>query len=86
MMEDIMTYQRRYSGPGRTGVCICGCSWEAHHLSIVMLKDYFDATQEHYIPEECDNYGFSEVGGMKYSEETKKWEDHCHNYKDSGSI
>ena len=74
----------RYSGPGATGVCICGCSWEDHHLDVVMNKDYFKATGERYVPDECERYVFNEVGGMKFNEETKVWEDHCYGYLDSG--
>jgi hypothetical protein len=61
----------RYSGPNRSGVCVCGCSWELHHLSCVMRQEYFDETGEAHIPEECCAYGFNEVGGMKYNEKKK---------------
>ena len=77
---------RRYSGPNRTGICVCGCKWEDHHLGIVMREEYVQATGERYIPQECTRYGFNEVGGMKYNETTSCWEDHCHSYKDSGVI
>jgi hypothetical protein len=75
----------RYSGPERTGVCVCGCPWDKHHLCMVMRQDYLDATQEQYIPDECCAYGFNEVGGMKYNKELGEWEDHCHGYRDSGT-
>lgn len=77
------TYEPRYSGPNRSGTCVCGCRWDDHHLGIVMNREYADATHEAYIPDECDNYGFNEVGGMKYNPVTKEWEDHCHGYKDT---
>lgn len=77
-----MTWQPRYSGPNRSGICICGCSWEDHHLGMVMNKDYFNQTGESYIPQECDKYGFNEVGGMKM-DENGEWQEHCHSYKDS---
>ena len=35
-----------------------------------------------YVPQECEQYGFNEVGGKKYNEETEKYEDHCHQYTD----
>ena len=76
----------RYSGPNRKGICVCGCSWEEHHLGIVMNEEYYKATGEAYIPQECDNFGFNEVGGKKYNEETEEWEDHCHQYRDVGDV
>jgi hypothetical protein len=77
-------YRQRYSGPGATGICLCGCAWDEHHLGMVMNVEYMKATGEAYVPDECDAYGFNEVGGMKYNTETKEWEDHCHGYRDSG--
>ena len=73
----------RYSGPNRSGICICGCSWKQHHLSCVMNQEYVDETGENYLPEECCAYGCNEVGGLKYNEKTGEWEDHCHGYRDS---
>lgn len=73
----------KYSGPDRSGVCVCGCSWQDHHLCMVMRQAYMDATQEAYIPDECCRYGSNEVGGMKYNKETGEWEDHCYGYQDS---
>lgn len=77
-----------------SGTCVCGCSWEDHHLSIIMNQAAWKAIEAHmkahhpdktypmYVPGECDNFGFDEVGGMKYNEETDEWEDHCHAYRD----
>jgi len=76
-------WEPRYSGPNRSGICVCGCRWNDHHLGCVMNSDYFDATGESYVPDECCAFGSNEVGGKKYNEETKKWEDHCHAYRDS---
>ena len=73
----------RYSGPGKTGVCRCGCRWDQHHLSIVMNRAYVEATGEGYIPDECCAFGFNEVGGLKYNAASGEWEDHCHGYVDS---
>jgi hypothetical protein len=73
----------RYSGPNRSGICVCGCRWYHHHLSCVLNEDYRNETQEVNVPEECVAYGFNEVGGMKFNQETKRWEDHCHSYRDS---
>ncbi len=77
-----MTYQRRYSGEGRSGVCTCGCSWDKHHLAVVLNEDYFRDTGEAYIPGECEAFGWNEVGGMKF--ENEQWVDHCQKYEDSG--
>lgn len=72
-----------YSGPNRSGICVCGCRWDQHHLSCVMNQKYIDETGEGYVPEECCAFGFNETGGMKYNEQTGQWEDHCHGYRDS---
>jgi len=74
----------RYSGPNRSGICVCGCSWEDHHLGVVMNREYANETGEAYVPGECEAFGFNEVGGMKYNKATGKWEDHCHSYRDRG--
>lgn len=76
-------FQARYSGPKRSGICICGCPWQDHHLGMVMRQEYADDTGEGYIPDECCSFGSNEVGGMKYNEKTEEWEDHCHGYRDS---
>ena len=78
----VADYKPRYSGPNRTGICKCGHSWEDHHLGCVMNKEYGDATQEAYVPQECCAFGFNETGGLMY--ENGKWEDHCHSYEDQG--
>lgn len=77
-----MTYKPRYSGPNRAEVCICGCSWDNHHLGVVMNVDYAEQTQEAYVPQECVSFGSNETGGMKYDEETHTWIDHCQGYRD----
>ena len=71
----------RYSGPGATGVCVCGHRWDNHHLGIVMNMDYRDATGEGYLPEECEFYGFNETGGLD-----QDGNPHCDRYRDSGLI
>lgn len=75
--------QPRYSGPNRSGICICGCRWDEHHLGMVINRKYFEETKEAYVPDECCRYGFNEVGGMKFNQETEQWEDHCHGYRDN---
>lgn len=81
-----MSYEPRYSGPNRTGICRCGHPWDEHHLGCVMNEDYYEATKESYVPQECEHYGFNEMGGMmpnpdKEAEDT--WIDHCHGYHDT---
>lgn len=74
-------YKPRYSGPERSGICICGCSWDRHHLGLVARQEYIDQTNEGYIPQECENFGFNECGGMKL--EGDIWVNHCSRYQDS---
>jgi len=76
-------YKPKYSGPNCSGICVCGHSWQEHHLSIVMKEEYFEQTHEAYFPDECCAFGFNEAGGMKYNEETGGWEVHCYSYRDS---
>lgn len=73
-----MSYARRYSGSGRNGICVCGHSWKEHHLSCVMNPEYIEQTGETYIPEECEHYGFNEMGGKDAD-----GNEHCHVYRDS---
>jgi len=75
--------QPRYSGPTRSGICICGHSWKEHHLSCVMRQEYIDDTEEGYIPEECCHYGFNESGGQQLVD--GEWVEHCFGYVDSKS-
>jgi hypothetical protein len=35
-----------------------------------------------YGPEECEKFGFNELGGKKLNEETEEYKDHCHRYED----
>ena len=76
-------YTPRYSGPNRSGVCKCGHPWEEHHLGIVMNREYYEQTGEMYVPEECEHYGFNEVGG-KMPDKDGNWVDHCFRYEDKG--
>lgn len=74
-------WKPRYSGPDRSGVCICGHAWDRHHLGCVMNEDYFKATKESYIAQECEAYGFNEAGGLMCVD--GDWVPHCHGYKDT---
>jgi hypothetical protein len=69
----------RYSGPGKCGVCECGCPWDSHHLGMVLNQDYFDQTGESYIAQECETYGCNQEGGLGPDGEL-----HCGNYVDRG--
>lgn len=76
-----MEYKPRYSGPNRSGICFCGCSWERHHLCMVMNREYIKQTNEAYIPQECEAFGFNETGGYKFV--NGEWVDHCWVYRDN---
>lgn len=71
--------KRRYSGPNRTGICICGHTWQDHHLGIVLNEDYLNKVGESYLPEECEFYGFDEMGGKDADGHI-----HCDKYRDTG--
>jgi len=71
-------HKPRYSGPNRSGMCVCGHSWEDHHLGMVMNQDYWLATDESYVPQECEYYGFNEMGGCGPDGKM-----HCQNYRDT---
>lgn len=47
-----------------------------------MNHAYAEATKESYIPQECEAYGFNEVGGMKL-DENGEWAYHCGLYRDT---
>jgi hypothetical protein len=79
-MTEKETYEPRYSGPNRTGICKCGHSWDRHHLGVVMNRDYGDATGEAYVPQECEHFGFNETGGLAFVD--GKWVGHCQQYRD----
>jgi hypothetical protein len=71
-------FRPRYSGAHRSGTCVCGHSWEDHHLGMVMNREYADATQEAYLPQECEFYGSNEMGGLDAD-----GHHHCSAYQDT---
>ena len=71
----------QYSGPDRSGICVCGHSWDRHHRMIVMNKEYIEETQEGYVLGECTFHGFNEAGGMM-QDENDEWVPHCSGYRD----
>jgi hypothetical protein len=76
-----VSWKPKYSGPGQTGICICGHAYHCHHLGVVLNQDYRDQTGEAYLPEECEFYGFNEDGGLD-----EEGNDHCKCYKDAGTV
>jgi hypothetical protein len=74
--------EAKYSGPSRSGICVCGHSWESHHRMIVMNKEYYETTQEGYVLGECCFYGFNEAGGLM-PDDNGEWHPHCFGYRDS---
>ena len=73
----LMKHLPRYSGPNRSGICVCGHKWDDHHLGIVMRQEYVDETGEGYICGECEFYGFNEMGGKD-----AEGKEHCWSYRD----
>src|SRR3972149_5949238 len=53
-----------YSGPGRSGMCLCGHSWKDHHLGMVLAPGATetDGGTEVYLPQECEFFGWDETG------------------------
>lgn len=87
--ENVIRQEARYSGPNKCGICVCGCSWEDHHLGIIARPGFLlrkEGVYEHYVPQECDNYGCNETGGMKFNDSTQEWEPHCYSYMDAGNV
>lgn len=69
-----------YSGPNRSGVCVCGHTWDEHHLGIVGRPEALetDGGLEEYIPQECEHFGFNEMGGLDDQGNV-----HCRAYRDT---
>lgn len=76
-------WKPRYSGPNRSGVCVCGHAWDEHHLGCVMNSAYTKQTGEYYIPEECEHFGSNECGGKERLPDGR-WIAHCNSYRDKG--
>ena len=81
MNPEAPKYEPRYSGPNRSGICVCGHKWEDHHLGVVMNSEFREATGESYVPQECEFYGFNEMGGRG-----PHGEQHCEHYRDSNLV
>ena len=74
-----LKYKPRYSGPNCSGICVCRHPWDEHHLGVVLNQEYYEATKEGNVPQECEHYGFNEMGGLD-----AKGRPHCGNYRDRG--
>lgn len=71
----------RYSGSGRTGICVCGHSWKKHHLGMVVRSEMLEVDnggKEAYVPQECEFFGCNESGGLDAEGNV-----HCFGYRDS---
>lgn len=80
-----MEYKPKYSGPGKSGICKCGHSWQDHHLMLVMRQEYVAATGEGYGVGACQRHGVNEAEGMMY-DENGMLVDHCFGYEDRGEL
>lgn len=60
-----------------SGVCLCGCVFDDHHLGVVLNAEYHAATGEDSVAQECERYGFNERGGLG-----PEGEPHCDGYVD----
>ena len=69
-----------YSGPNRSGTCMCGHRWDKHRLGVVATheKAQTDGDYEAYVPQECGYYGFDGMGGLD-----REGEPHCLRYRDT---
>jgi hypothetical protein len=47
-----------------------------------MNEEYRNDNHEAYLPEECEHYGFNEMGGRMPTPDGS-WINHCHRYRDT---
>ena len=59
-----------YSGPNRSGVCICGHKWDDHHLGGVIRQDAMET--------DGDVERSDEMGGLD-----EEGNPHCSRYRDT---
>ncbi len=69
-----------YSGPNRSGVCVCGHARDEHHLGMVLRPEAAetDGGSEGYVPQECEHFGSNEMGGLDANGAP-----HCRAYRDT---
>lgn len=73
MAFEMTDFQKRiYSG-----ACMCGHSYEDHHL-VMVLNPEACAVLGPYLPEECEFFGSNEDGGLD-----ENGAEHCTRYIDS---
>lgn len=66
-----------------SGVCVCGHSYEDHHLGLIMNSEILAEIREQepnhppYLPQECEYFGCNETGGLDTDGNI-----HCDNYQD----
>lgn len=68
-------------GPPRkiiySGTCLCGHSYEDHHLGAVANPEAYAVMGPH-LPQECEFFGFDENGGLDEHGQL-----HCERYVDA---
>ena len=60
-----------------SGICLCGHTWERHHLSMVARKEFTDLLNEGAMPGACLAFGCNEREGLDEKDEL-----HCFGYVD----
>ena len=60
-----------------SGTCLCGHSYEDHHLGMVLNPEAYAVIGPH-LPEECEFFGSNEDGGLD-----ENGQPHCERYIDA---
>lgn len=60
-----------------SGTCLCGHSYEDHHIGIVVNPEALTIMGP-YLPQECEFFGSNENGGLD-----ENGEQHCRRYVDA---
>jgi hypothetical protein len=60
-----------------SGICLCGHSYEEHHLGVVANPEAAAVIGD-YLPQECEFFGFNENGGLD-----ENGNEHCRHYVDT---
>ena len=60
-----------------SGTCLCGHSYEDHHISMVLNREALAVMGPH-MPEECEYFGCNETGGLD-----EHGNPHCERYVDA---
>ena len=59
-----------------SGTCLCGHSYEDHHLGMIANPEAYKIMGA-YLPQECLYFGCNETGGLD-----ENGDSHCHGYTD----